>query len=231
MPWDPALYDSVHHYVSAYGRGLLEWLAPQPGERILDLGCGTGTLTHEIAQAGATVVGVDNSPEMIGQARQNYPGLEFRLADARKFRTWLDPFDKVFSNAVLHWIKPPEEAVITVHENLRQGGLFVAEFGGKGNVASIVETAGFNPWYFPSVGEYAALLERHGFTVTHAALFDRPTSVPGEEGMREWLRMFFTPALSAAEVARIEAALRPRLFHDGVWIIDYKRLRIAAVAG
>ncbi len=228
--WDPGLYDSVHHYVADYGRSLLEWLDPKPGERILDLGCGTGTLTHAIAERGASVVGVDSSPEMVGQARQSYSKLEFHLADARSFRS-PQPFDKVFSNAVLHWVKPPEDAIITVRENLRPKGLLVAEFGGLGNIASIIEAAGFNPWYFPGIGEYATRLERHGFTVTQASLFDRPTPVPGENGMREWLTMFFKSALSPADLQRIEAELRPRLFREGTWVIDYTRLRIAARAG
>lgn len=227
MTWEPGLYDAVHRYVSDYGRSLVDVLAPQPGERILDLGCGTGTLTHEITQRGATVVGIDSSPEMIGQARQNYPKLDFRLADARGFSV-SEPFDAVFSNAVLHWIQPPEDAVATVRNALKPGGRFIAEFGGKGNIRSIIESAGFNPWYFPSIGEYSSLLEQHGLLVTNAALFDRPTPLEGENGIREWLGMFFKPPLPPSEIARIEAELRPKLFRDGAWYIDYKRLRISA---
>src|SRR5450759_854495 len=108
MTWEPALYDALHSYVSDYGRNLVDLLAPKTGERILDLGCGTGTLTHEIAQSGASVIGIDSSPEMIGQARQNYPKLDFRLADVRRFIP-SEQFDAVFSNAVLHWVQPPED--------------------------------------------------------------------------------------------------------------------------
>ena len=229
MTWEPGLYDAVHSYVSDYGRSLVELLAAKPGERILDLGCGTGTLTHEIAQTGATVIGIDSSPEMIGEARRNYPKLEFRLADARSFRS-AERFDAVFSNAVLHWIQPAEEAVATVREALKPEGRLVAEFGGKDNISSIIEAAGFNPWYFPSIGEYAMLLEQNGLTVTSAALFDRPTALEGEDGLREWLTMFFKPPLPEDEVARIEAALRSKLYRDGVWYIDYKRLRIVGHA-
>ncbi|MGI8745682.1 MAG: class I SAM-dependent methyltransferase [Bryobacteraceae bacterium] len=227
MTWEPGLYDAVHSYVSSYGKDLVEVLAPKTGERILDLGCGTGTLTGEIARSGAIVTGIDSSPEMIGQARQNYPRLDFRLVDARTFRS-ADRFDAVFSNAALHWIQPPEDVAKTIREALKPAGRFIAEFGGKGNVRSIVEAAGFNPWYYPSIGEYAALLEQNGFEVTSAVLFDRPTTLEGEPGLREWLGMFFKPQLPATEVTRIESELRPKLYRDGSWIIDYKRLRITA---
>lgn len=227
MTWEPGLYDAVHSYVSEYGRSLVDLLAPKAGERILDLGCGTGTLTHEISSSGARVVGVDSSTEMIGQARQNYPKLDFRLGDVRTFRD-PEPFDAVFSNAVLHWVQPPVDAISTVRAALRPSGRFIAEFGGKGNIAAVVGAAGVNPWYFPSIGEYATLLEQNGFGVSSALLFDRPTRLEGEQGLREWVAMFYKPQLPEHLIERMETELRPKLFQDGSWIIDYKRLRIAA---
>jgi len=228
--WDPRLYDSTHRYVFDYGKSLLDLLAPQAGERILDLGCGTGHLTNQIAETGANVLGIDSSPEMIGQARQNYPKLKFQLANAASFQA-AEPFDAVFSNAVLHWIKPPEPAAAAIAGALRPGGRFVAEFGGKGNIAAVVGATGSNPWYFPSIGEYASLLEASGLEVDLATLFDRPTVVEGENGMREWLTMFFTPLLLEVEMQRVIAALRPKLYRDGNWVIDYRRLRIVATKG
>ena len=229
MTWEPGLYDAVHSYVADYGRSLVDLLAPKSGERILDLGCGTGTLTQQISESGATVTGVDSSTEMIGQARQNYPKLDFRLGDIRSFHD-SEPFDAVFSNAVLHWVQPPLDAILTVRAALRPGGRFVAEFGGKGNVAAVTGAAGLNPWYFPSIGEYATLLEQNGFAVSSALLFDRPTELEGEQGLREWVAMFYKPQLPADVIERMEVALRPKLFRDGSWIIDYKRLRIAATS-
>jgi SAM-dependent methyltransferase len=225
--WDPGVYDSTHRYVFDYGKDLIDLLAPKPGERILDLGCGTGHLTQQIAATGATVLGIDNSLEMIAQARQNYPKLKFRLADGSGFQT-PEPFDAVFSNAALHWM-PPEPTAAAIRAALKPTGRFVAEFGGYGNVASIVAAAGRNPWYFPSIAAYATVLERHGLLVTTAMLFDRPTKVDGESGLAEWLGMFFKPPLPPADVARMEVELRPRLYCDGAWYIDYKRLRLAAV--
>lgn len=227
MTWEPGLYDAVHSYVSDYGKALLDLLAPKPGQRILDLGCGTGTLTHEISSSGARVVGVDSSTEMIGQARQNYPKLEFRLGDVLTFRD-PEPFDAVFSNAVLHWVRTPVDAVVTVGAALRPGGRFIAELGGKGNISAVTGAAGLNPWYFPSIGEYATLLEENGFAVSSALLFDRPTRLEGEQGLREWVEMFYKPKLPVDVVERMEIKLRPTLFRNGSWWIDYKRLRIAA---
>ena len=225
--WDAAAYDSRHSYVARLGAGLIDDLNPQPAERILDLGCGTGHLTGIIAESGAMVVGIDQSPEMIGQARQNYPQLNFELADAATYHTD-QPFDAVFSNAALHWIQPPEPVVEAISSALKPGGRFVAEFGGKGNTKSILSATGRNPWYFPSVAEYASLLERHGLEVVRAVLFERPTPVEGENGLRDWLQMFYKPPLPLDVIERAEAQLRPQLYRDGVWCIDYRRLRIAA---
>jgi len=236
--WDAGHYEASYEFVWQYGAGLLEILKPRAGERVLDVGCGTGQLTHEIAQSGAGVLGIDSSPEMIAQARQNYPKLAFRLVDAASFRAD-EPFDAVFSNAALHWMKPPEPVVAAIAAALREGGRFVAELGGKGNIASILEALELvlgrervqelNPWHFPSLGEYASLLELHGLAVSNAALFPRPTAISGEGGLRDWMQMFGRRfPVDQQELARMEAYLRPKLFRDGAWWIDYVRLRVAA---
>lgn len=225
--WDPGEYDFAHHYVTDYGRSLVDLLAPQAGERILDLGCGTGHLTQQMAERGAMAVGIDSSAEMIAQARQNYPKLRFELADAAGYRAG-EPFDAVFSNAALHWIRPPAAVAASIAAGLKQGGRLVAEFGGKGNIASVIAVAGVNPWYFPSIAEYSTLLEAHGMEVTSAVLFDRPTLLEGPSGLRDWLGMFFKPALPEDQVRHMEAELRPKLFNGTAWALDYRRLRIVA---
>jgi len=242
--WDAQRYEGGHSYVWKFGASLLELLQPRGGERILDVGCGTGQLTAEIAKSGACVVGLDNSVDMLGQARQNYPGLTFALGDATKFR-FQNPFDAVFSNAALHWVKDAPAAVESIALALRPGGRFVTEFGGKGNIASIqaaVRTVfgpdadARSPWFYPSIGEYAPLLERYGLEVRDASLFDRPTALEGDSGMDDWLRMFCASYLrdlageSADEkIRQLAAHLRPTRYRDGVWTIDYRRLRILAV--
>jgi trans-aconitate methyltransferase len=246
MKWDTSLYDQKHSFVTKYGEGVLELLAPKAGERILDLGCGTGHLTAQIAEAGAEVIGLDSSPEMIGEARAAYPNIEFVVADAADF-SFDRPFDAIFSNAALHWVHAAEAAVVCMARALKPGGRLVVEFGGKGNVQKIyrtleeivAETIGRRVSaqnYFPSVSEYSGLLERHGLEVRSAWLFDRLTRLEeGEDGLEAWIMMFRRPVVESIPLAlktqvmeQIKTRLRNDLFLDGAWHADYRRLRIVA---
>ena len=168
--------------------------------------------------------------------------------DAADFR-FDKPFDAVFSNATFHWVRPPEAAARCVRDALRPGGRFVAEFGGRGNVRGILAALGTAAgrlgvtlvppaWYFPGLAEYATLLEGVGLEVTYATLFDRPTPLEGEEGLRDWLAMFARSTLDAVPAARreeflrkTEKAARPALSTEGGWMADYRRLRVVAVRG
>jgi len=247
-PWNPKLYDEKHSFVWQYGADLVALLAPKSGERILDLGCGTGHLTSKIAAGGAHVVGVDQSGEMVKAAREAYPDLEFDVRDARDLR-FPGEFDAAFSNAVLHWIPEPEKVIASVWNILKPGGRFVGEFGGHGNVGKMLEAFqraareinpnehGFrNPWFFPKVSEYAALLEKQGFEVRYMTLVDRPTLLDdGESGLRNWMAMFVPDLCSHLPVEkkdlllrRAEELLRPALFREGNWFADCRRLRFAA---
>lgn len=243
--WDTNRYDDSHSFVYEYGQDLLEMLEPTENERILDLGCGTGHLTGEIRSSGATVIGLDQSIEMVAEARSTYPDCEFVCADARTFAVD-EPFDAVFSNAALHWINDQDAVLKSVADALEPGGRFVVELGGAGNVERITDALrselrerGYDvdhPWYFPSIGEYAPRLEDHGFEVRYATLFDRPTTLEGADGLESWLGMFgdhFFEALSADErmavIEAVENDLRDELFREGDWIADYRRLRFVAV--
>jgi trans-aconitate methyltransferase len=215
------------------------------------LGCGTGQLASMIASRRAQVLGIDRSVEMVEQARRNHanqPGLRFELADATTF-TADAPFDAIFSNAVLHWVRPAEAAVDRMWRALRPGGRLVAEFGGRGNINAVCDAIrqslaelgaapfeGCDPWYFPSISEYTGVLEQRGFEATLASLFDRPTPLDGGDGaMRNWLRMFGGNFLAALPTDRQEAflnltsdLLRPALFRDGQWWVDHRRLQVVA---
>lgn len=248
--WDAELYDDKHSFVYKMAKGLLDLLAAQPGENILDIGCGTGHLAAKIAASGAKVTGIDRSPEMIRQAREVYPQICFEVADATNIALE-GSFDAVFSNATLHWIKEPGGVVREIARLLKPGGRFVAEFGGHGNIAKLVRAAERawlelrlpapmpNPWYYPSIPEYAMLLEAHGLMVTYAILFDRPTPLEDDaDGLRNWLLMFggaISENLSETEHQRfMEETVRegrPELFRDGRWVLDYRRLRIVAKKG
>ena len=241
--WDPQRYQSQNSFVWQFGESLLELLHPRAGERILDIGCGTGQLTAEIAKSGARVVGLDKSAEMLAEARKNFPEVSFVEGDATNFR-FDEPFDAAFSNAALHWVKDHRAAAASIARALRPGGRFVGELGGKGCIASVLsgirEALGpradqLCPWNFPSIGEFAPLLERQGLEIGQAFLFDRPTALQGENAMEDWLRMFggaYFDGLSADEtrgaIARIVAHLRHDLYRDNVWTLDYRRLRVVA---
>jgi trans-aconitate methyltransferase len=247
--WDASRYDGGHSFVWKYGAGVIDLLAPREGERILDLGCGTGHLTREIAARGAEVIGIDRSPDMIAQAKRLYPDLRFEITDATDFQ-FAEPFEAVFSNAVIHWIRDQDALLASIHRALKPGGRFVAEMGGKGNLRAIkralhraIESAGHTVpekasfRYFATIGEYAGLLERHGFTVAQAFYFERPTALEGgEEGLRNWIEVFADNEMSATPtderaqiIRRIEDDLRPELYREGVWFADYRRLRIFAI--
>ena len=245
--WNATLYDEAHQFVSAYGQGIAQLLAPQQGEHILDVGCGTGDLMATFAEAGADVVGIDQSAQMIAAAQQKYPALSFEVAN---ICTWekQSTYDAVFSNAVLHWVKDAKTAAEAIYDTLKPGGRFVAEFGGNGNVATITnairdvyQAHGLSydeqrfPWYFPTIGEYTTLLESVGFDVAFAYHYDRPTMLQGEQGLRNWLAMFGDELLQATTeqqqqqfTAEVEALVKPALYVDGTWYADYKRLQIIA---
>ena len=247
--WNTALYESKHAFVWQYGEELLKLLSPQPGERILDLGCGPGQLTAKIATAGTVVMGIDADRTMIEKAKHNYPQLQFAVADAQNFQVE-QPFDVVFSNAVLHWIPEPDAVIRCIHQALKPRGRFVAEFGGKGCVLAITKALynvlgemGYKSsesqirWYFPSIGEYATRLEEHGFEVSYAVLFDRPTPLSdGDVGLANWIQMFANRlllGLSAEQqthvIQAVEHRLKPTLYKDGTWIADYRRIRVVAI--
>jgi trans-aconitate methyltransferase len=245
--WDAELYEAKHNFVWKLGSGVIDLLEPRPGERILDLGCGTGQLTQAIAEKGAELVGLDSSPEMIGQARQNFPSIRFVLGNGTEMKFERE-FDGVFSNAALHWMPRAELVIKGIAAALKNGGRFAAEFGGKGNIAHIMAAIhsvlaayydGDMPaarTYFPSISDYSTLLERNRLEVRFAHLFDRPTRLEGKRGMENWIRQFkwyyfspLPPEKREEALARVVEELRPSLWRDGEWQADYRRLRILAV--
>jgi SAM-dependent methyltransferase len=231
----------------AYGADLLDdLLRPQPGETILDLGCGTGRLAKRIHEKGARVIGVDSSATMIAHARLNSPEVEFRIADARSF--WFpELFDAVFSSATLHWVLEADRVVASVSAALKPGGRFVAEFGGRGDLQQVVSAAreaarevtgrdAMTSFFFPSLAEYASILERHRLEPWFLSLTDHPTMLQdGPAGLRSWVTAFkhgLFPGLGDAAIEQalpiMERKLMPRLFRNGSWFADYRRIRVAA---
>lgn len=246
--WDAHLYDQHHSFVSEYGQDLVNLLNPMPGERILDVGCGTGDLMSTLGRLGVSVLGVDQSEAMIVKSKEKYPELNFEVRDVLELG-FKEEFDAVFSNATLHWVKEPMLALEKMFDSIKVGGRFVAEFGGAGNVELILSefrnqcklegypvTSELLPWYFPSIGQYTSLMEDVGFKVTYAVHFSRPTALDGEEGLRNWLRMFMPDFLQTLPddvemrvLTNVENSLRSILYKDQHWEADYKRIRVMAI--
>ncbi|MCL6587367.1 MAG: methyltransferase domain-containing protein [Anoxybacillus sp.] len=246
--WNTELYDEKHSFVSKYGEDLVELLAPKQGEAILDVGCGTGDLAYKLYERGVNVTGIDQSEKMINQAKKKYPFIAFELQNVVHL-SYENAFDAIFSNAVLHWVKQPKEALSCMYLALKRNGRFVAEFGGKGNVQLIVDELikqlkAFEvdnveekiPWYFPSIGEYATLMEEVGFRVVFAQHFDRPTPLEGERGLVNWLHMFAVSMFEGVDekikeeiVVNVENSLRNILFQENRWFADYKRIRVIGI--
>ncbi len=246
--WNPALYDERAAFVSELASDLVAWLRPEWGERVLDLGCGTGTLSAAIAGRGAAVTGVDRSPEMIASAREKYHGLRFEVMDGQEL-SYLNEFEAVFSNAALHWMPRADDVLRGVERALVPRGRFVAEFGGAGCVATVVNVvsailserqidgAPYLNWFFPSPGRYAGLLEAHGLIPREVRYFERPTPLPGEDGLSAWLSVFQTNLKADLGMRwpelceKASERCRSVLFRDGQWWLDYVRLRVVATKG
>ena len=240
--WHAESYERDTGFVSDYGEAVIEWLNPQLGESILDLGCGDGRLTEKIVDRGANVIGFDASENFIEAAKRR--GLNVQLGDGHAL-PFDQAFEAVFSNAALHWMLEPHEVLKGVHRALKPNGRFVGEFGGFGNAAAVITAMravgtlrGGNadlvaPWYFPTVEQYTQMLQKHGFTVDRIISFYRPTPVP--KGMRAWLEVMRAPFFDQfgdqkeTVYRQVTDALKPALQdHQGNWFVDYVRLRFSA---
>ncbi|MDV3467611.1 methyltransferase domain-containing protein [Stenotrophomonas sp. C3(2023)] len=240
--WNPQDYAIDAGFVPVLGGAAVRLLAPRAGERILDLGCGDGVLSSELALSGAHVTGVDASPELVNAARAR--GIHAELMDGHALR-FTAQFDAVFSNAALHWMRAPDRVLEGVRRALRPGGRFVGEFGGHGNVARIIAAVqaaraahghGSSPfaWYFPTAEAYADRLHQHGFTVELIETVQRPTPLP--TGVAGWLRVFAAPLLEdlsqpdREQVRQAAAGLLSDLPRDAqeLPLADYVRLRFQA---
>jgi trans-aconitate methyltransferase len=241
--WNAEVYERNARFVSDLGMPVVELLDPQPGERILDLGCGDGVLTKKLEEMGCELVGVDSSPELVQAALALGLNVTVRNATEIEFHA---EFDAVFSNAVLHWIKDADRVIHKVFEALRPGGRFVAECGGHKCIETIqtalvteLEQRGYdgwavNPWYFPTAEAYEERLTRAGFHVHYIEVIPRPTRLPGDiSGFLETFAGSFIAVLPAADrrayIQDVRHRLEPSLCaDDGTWTADYTRLRFKA---
>ena len=248
IKWEAKEYENKFSFVHHYGEDVINMIDAPINSFVVDLGCGSGALTQKISQRGYSVIGIDGSPDMLKLARELHPNLKFIEADARYFNME-EKADVIFSNAVLHWIDGNEQDNLlkNIRRNLKDNGSLVCEFGGYGcaeKVHSALRQA-FNSrgleypfyFYFPTIGEYAPRMEEAGFIVKEAYLFDRPTPQEGQDGLKNWIKMFCKRAFMNVNENEKENIIdeavkiaRDFLFHDGQWYVDYVRIRIKASA-
>ena len=241
--WRPDEYEEKAGFVFNEADEVLKWLAPRPGERVLDLGCGSGVIAERLMRQGCRVLGLDIDEQMLRAAKARGVPVVQGSGERLSFE---EEFDAVFSNAALHWMRDNPQAVAEgVFRALRPGGRFVAEFGGHGNVAAVitamravarrrgVDESLAAGWYFPTPEEYRTLLEQAGFAVERMELVPRPTPLSGS--LSDWLQIFAGPFLSqfgedaGVAAAEVEDLLRPALCDaSGRWTVDYVRLRVLA---
>lgn len=246
IKWDASKYAEDFKFVHKYGEDVIELLELPEGSSVIDLGCGNGNLSIKLKEKGYNVTGIDDSEDMLEIARKNYSDIEFIKGNALDFK--IDPVDGIFSNAVLHWIdkEKHQELLNNISSNIKKGGEFVCEFGGYGcaetvhsALRKIFDKRGYKyikNFYFPTIGEYAPLLEKAGLIVKYAVLFDRPTLQTGENGLESWIRMFnmapfkdISPEETQEIIDEAVEELRPVLCKDGSWYVDYVRIRFRCV--
>jgi trans-aconitate methyltransferase len=251
--WNPTHYDRAAAFVPQLGADLIELLAPTPQDRLLDLGSGTGDLTRRLAQSGAQVIGLDASTDMVNEARRKHPDLDFRVGDGQEL-VFEREFTGVFSNATLHWMPRADDVARGIARALRPGGRFVAEFGGVHCVKTVRDAVNASlselglaglaapSWFFPTLPEYAACLDRAGLFVRSLLWFERPTRLEGQAGLATWLELFCLPLvqeltargtesgqdLRAALLRHVERRCESALYRDDAWWLDYTRLRVVA---
>lgn len=247
--WNASLYNDKHAFVYEYGAELIQLLSPKQHEDILDVGCGTGQLTYQISQDARRIVGMDQSKEMIKNARLNYQQIDFRTAEVTSFN-FEEQYDAIFSNATLHWVLEPDLAITRMKDHLKTKGRLILEFGAQGNVDTILtqlrkslkqhnylKQSQLKCWYFPSQDEYKSKLLKQGFSVDYCEEIDRPTILADEKtGIIDWLSMFgnrFFDGISQQEASvikrEVQEALKPKCLVDGQWIADYRRIRVVAI--
>ena len=245
MEWNSTLYDKKHDFVAEYGKGLLEFIPGNDEQVILDLGCGTGVLTVQLADLCNKVVGVDSSQSMIDKAKQQFSNIEFRVCDALAL-PFKNEFDVVFSNAVFHWISDHNALLKNIHEVLKPQGLLVCEFGANGNIATIenafvkaCNSFGYDyepKFNFPTVENFGKLLENNGFVIDRIYDYDRPTVLKdNEQGLFNWMKQFFASELAvmsehiqAMVFEKVEELTKDTLWNGTEWVADYRRLRAIA---
>ena len=212
--WNAADYAANSAVQQSWARELIGKLNLRGDEHVLDVGCGDGKVTAEIARAvpRGLAVGVDASVEMIGFACKTFPAtkisnLKFQVTDARKI-SFKTNFDLVFSNAALHWVDDHEAILRGAASVLRNGGRLVVSCGGKGNAHDVFLALRPEmrlkcwceffrkmplPYFFYAPADYEKWLPKFGFKINALKLAPKDATYDGAEGFATWLRTTWIP--------------------------------------
>ena len=230
IAWNAANYAANSVVQQTWARELIAKLNLRGDEHILDIGCGDGKVTAEIARAvpDGSVTGADASAEMIAFAKKTFPAgkfpnLRFRVMDARiiKFER---RFDVVFSNAALHWVDDHEAILRGAAAVLKSGGRLMISCGGKGNAQDVFVALRPEmrlkrwreffrkmptPYFFYAPEDYERWLPKFGFKIQKLKLAPKDATYEGASGFATWLRTTWIPY-----VQRVPEDLREEFITD-----------------
>lgn len=212
--WNAAAYAANSAVQQTWARELIGSLKLRGDERVLDVGCGDGKVTAEIARAvpQGAVTGIDASAEMIRFAKSTFrapafSNLTFQICDARKIG-FDNQFDVVFSNAALHWVDDHEAFLRGAAAGLKPGGRLVVSCGGKGNAHEVFLALRPEmrrqrwreffrkmplPYFFYAPADYEKWLPQHGFKIKRLKLAPKDATYGGAAGLATWLRTTWIP--------------------------------------
>ncbi len=240
---DPEIMALRMKFMGEFGLPVLDLMNPKPNEKILDIGCGFGSMCLKLKERGCQPLGIDISSSMVAAAIKN--GVDARIVNAENMM-FHEEFDAVFSVSALHWMRHLGRVASSTIRALKPGGRFVGELGAKGSIATIIaairrvmlrhgiEMESVQSWYFPSVSEFSGALEQAGFAIRSIELLDRPTVLPTD--IRDWIKMFGRHYLDSWDKSERDQILRElkeeagktMINEKGEWVADYRRLRFVA---
>lgn len=239
--WDAKTYDEVARPHRRWGQSLVDRAGLAGDEIVLDAGCGSGRLTELVIDRlpRGRVIALDASPEMLAEASRRLghaaDRVRFVQADLGDELTLGEQVDVVVSSAAFHWVDDHRALYRNLAGVLRPGGRLVAQYGGAGNIASVVAAldrlgwGSWSPWRFHTPEEARVQLTAAGFEVSGAWLEPDPVRFDGVEQ----LRTFLQTVVLGAHLARLREADRPQLAEAVAAaldepVLDYVRLNVVA---
>lgn len=252
--FDGEKYKNASKHQKEWGNSLISELRLNGNEEILDLGCGDGGLTEQLAQLvpDGKVLGIDASEGMIATAKKrNKLNLEFMQMDINCI-DFQNMFDIIFSNAALHWVKNHEKLLPKAFKALKEKGILLWDFAGDGNCSNFFETvqetiksekykryfSNFEwPWYMPDKDDYEKIVAASGFSIYSITQINRDRFFSSADEMVKWIdQPSIVPFISIVpEEMKIEfrddvirSMLRKTLQPDGTCFETFRRIHVKA---